>query len=178
MNARRHVLAIVGLLLSSACFAVTSEAEFAEAPIVVEERAVEVLEPAPVPPKPAPDPAAGGIPEGGSIVLEDDADALLTLWISNQSFAITPVEIAVEVNGQVIVSDWFPVEDQHLVVRYDVHTGPGEYRLTLVGAGGEARQSLVVLVEEEPRHVTVSFWADPEPPAFTTRVTADPPGFD
>lgn len=103
----------------------------------------------------------------------------LHLWVSNQSFDIDPVDIAVYIDGQQVVCDSFDVEGQHNWILFDVELDPGTHTLRALGNDGETELTETIDVPDE-RWAVLDFWFYPEeePERFTFSIHDRPVGFD
>jgi len=111
---------------------------------------------------PAPRIASSGDPE----LLEPssrllDADGGFTLFVSNQSFAIDPVDVRVEIDGELVVSDYFHVGDQHHFVPSRLSLLQGKHRIRIWSAKGEAELSTEFELKDHDVGV-VTYWYYPE----------------
>lgn len=110
---------------------------------------------------------------------EDEQPAPFTLTVSNQSFDHPSVGIRVTIDGEVIVEEDFPVEDQHRFVEFAPDVGPGAHTLHAVsGTGAE-------LTFEFTTEDGVSLWAvldywfhhEEGQAHFTVQTHEEQPGF-
>jgi hypothetical protein len=75
-------------------------------------------------------PAACGLPKlpvPESRLLDPKGD--FTLVVTNQSFAIDPVDVRVEIDGELVVSDYFRVGSQHTFVPFQLALGKGTHKI-------------------------------------------------
>ena len=61
------------------------------------------------------------------------------LYVSDQSFATSQVDITIRIDGRVAVIDQFAVGNEHNWKRYRFELDPGMHRLTAVSHDGRAR---------------------------------------
>ena len=61
------------------------------------------------------------------------------LYVSNQSFDISPVDIVVQIDGKQVVSADFAVGTQHWWVEHAIPLSPGKHKLVAVSKKGDAR---------------------------------------
>ncbi len=103
----------------------------------------------------------------------------LHLWVSNQSFDIDPVDIAVYIDDQQVVCDSFDVEGQHNWILFDVELDPGTHTLRALGNDGKTELTETIDVPDE-RWAVLDFWFYPEeePERFTFSIHDRPVGFD
>ena len=102
-------------------------------------------------------------------------DANLTLYVSNQSFARPAVDVRVEIDGDVVVSDEFDVDDQHNWVEFSVPLASGSHVISATSETGEAELRRTFRVEGE-RWAVLDYWCcdDARDPRFTFRVSKRP----
>lgn len=99
------------------------------------------------------------------------------LYVSNQSFEDSVVQMTVEVEGEVVVDQPFDVCGQHNWVAFPLALPTGWHDLT-VRAPGDVTQRSRLDVPPSPgkRWVVVSYWTDVEPSVDVT-VSSEPVGF-
>lgn len=79
------------------------------------------------------------------------------LYVSNQSFAITPVDITIMIDGKNAVAADFVVGNQHKWIKYTFHLDPGEHKLIATSNKGSAK--IEKMFEINDKHwAVVSFW--------------------
>ncbi|MHC4712506.1 MAG: hypothetical protein ACYTAN_04440 [Planctomycetota bacterium] len=86
-----------------------------------------------------------------------DASGGFTLWISNQSFAIDPVDVRVEIDGELVVSDYFHVGTQHTYVPFTLALPKGKHRIRTWSVEGNAEFSMEFEIEDHDVGV-VTYW--------------------
>lgn len=124
--------------------------------------------------------AAAGCEPNASRDLSSSTDAVtFHLWVSNQSFDIDPVDIAVFIDDRQVVCDSFDVEGQHNWILFDVELDPGTHTLRALGHDGQIELTETIDVSEE-RWAVLEFWFYPEeePERFTFSIHDRPVGFD
>ena len=84
----------------------------------------------------------------------------LHLYVSNQSFEIDPVDIAVYVDGRQVVCDEFFVEGQHNWIVHDLSLESGEHSLRAVGNDGLTTVEETFELNGE-RWAVLDFWFHP-----------------
>lgn len=92
---------------------------------------------------------------------KQDAHDNMTLLVSNQSFDVTPVDIKISIDGQVIVKDDFDVQGdqlpQHNWQRYHLRIEDGSHSLAAESKKGKAQERITF--EVSGLHtVTIAFW--------------------
>ena len=73
-----------------------------------------------------------------TLVLSQSTNGNFILYVSNQSFDITPVDITIHIDGKQALSDEFHVRDQHNWIRHTFHLSSGKHILRAVSEKGEA----------------------------------------
>jgi hypothetical protein len=99
-----------------------------------------------------------------------DPQGNVVLYVSNQSFAIDPVDIEVAIDGQVVVAEEFPVRDQHHNVPFRLRLAPGRHRFSATSRKGEATLTGAFVVDGK-HWGALCYWYYPD----TTRGTAPTP---
>ncbi|MBD3267834.1 hypothetical protein GF373_14290 [bacterium] len=56
-----------------------------------------------------------------------DEHGNFTLFVSNQSAAITPVDITIHIDGEMVVNDYFPVKNYHFRKKYKLDLPAGSH---------------------------------------------------
>lgn len=108
-------------------------------------------------------------------------DANLTLYVSNQSFDIDPVDIQIEIDGKLAVSGDFLVEGQHSWHQFPFALPPGEHQLRLSSSQGPERTASITI--DDPRYAVINFWFysenhyEPYGPEISLDVYEEPPQF-
>lgn len=84
------------------------------------------------------------------------------LYVSNQSFAITPVDIRIEIDGEVVVHEWFHVGNQHNWKGFSLNLPTGKHTLHISSRRGEAE--LTKEFEVTGKHwAGIDYWYYPKP---------------
>jgi len=95
------------------------------------------------------------------ILNQKASDKNITLYVSNQSFAISPVDIVIKIDNEKIVDSIFHVDDQHNWYKYTVDLKPGIHKIEAFSTKGIA--SLTKSFNVTDRHwIGVDFWYYPE----------------
>ncbi len=120
---------------------------------------------------------ATGCGHGGEVAdharpvqLETRPGGDFVLYVSDQSFALSPVDITVRVDGKVAVSDEFAVGNEHNWRRYRFQIGAGVHRLTAVSDSGRARFVGSVRMRRTLYGV-VDYWYSPGNPGGERKLT-------
>lgn len=112
-------------------------------------------------------------------LLPQDSNGNFVLYVSNQSFARTPVDITVSIDGQKAVSADFDVGNQHRWVEHTFRLAPGKHKLIAVSKKGSAQ--IETEFEAKDKHwAVVSYWYNPkqgEKKQFTFDIEDTPIGF-
>ena len=110
--------------------------------------------------------------------LEQAEEGNFTLYVSNQSFERSTVDITVTIDGQAAVDRDFAVGNQHQWVEYRFELGDGEHILR-----AESRDGQAVLEQRfsmsGKRWAVVDYWccSDASEPKLTLLVSAEPIAF-
>lgn len=114
--------------------------------------------------------------------LEPPADPSFTLLVSNQSFDLDPVDITINLDGQLAITGDFRVEGQHTWIPFDFGLTPGVHTLEVTTA--DAPAALVELFTVDDRQWgVVMFWyyaagsPEPTPPQFSWSLHDQAPMF-
>jgi hypothetical protein len=118
--------------------------------------------------------------------LPQNENGNLTLYVSNQSLALTPVDITIHIDGRKAIAGDFDVTGerfpQHNWIKHVFALSPGKHTLTVVSEKGEA--ALERGFEIEDKHwAVVDYWYYPEshhnptPKHFTFTIQDSPIGF-
>lgn len=139
-------------------------------------------------PNPVCEASMGSCPEGSSassadsapgirIVAERQAD--LHLFVSNQSFDDTMVDLTVSVDGTELVSGPFNVEGQHTWCQFPAKVSPGRHVVTVVSDTGAELRERLALPETGRRYAVIDYWysAKKDHPFLTWQFGSDPPMF-
>lgn len=101
-------------------------------------------------------------------ILEQDEKGNLILYVSNQSFTISPVDITIHIDGKKAVDRDFDVGNQHNWISHSFSLSKGEHKLVAVSKKGGAR--FEGQFEIKDKHLAViDYWYYP-----TTTVGAGP----
>ena len=128
-------------------------------------------------------PRADGVqtaPEDGKLL---DPQGNFTLHVSNQSFAITPVDIKVEIDGHVVVSKKFKVGNQHNWKTFKLALKPGMHHLYVSSIKGQAELSRNIQVTGE-HWAVIDYWYypdthyNPTPKKFSFDIHDEPVHFE
>lgn len=90
-----------------------------------------------------------------------DPNGNFTLHVSNQSFAITPVDIQVLIDGERVVHEDFDVGNQHGWKRYTLSLAPGKHEIRVSSEKGKAELSQEIEVTGQ-HWAVIDYWYYPE----------------
>lgn len=129
--------------------------------------------------------SAGNHPgQGAEPVFPQDPNGNLVLYVSNQSYAITPVDITVHIDGKMAIQNDFDVGGQHRWVQHVFRVTPGEHTLKVVSRKGKA--SLETRFDLKDKHWAVVYYGyypkatggtGPTPKSFSFQIEDKPIGF-
>jgi hypothetical protein len=105
-----------------------------------------------------------------------------TLWISNQSFDLSQVDIRVSLDTQLAVSGDFLVGSQHTWLPFELDLSPGVHTLTVASKDSDATLTKTFDMDDR-KYGVVSFWyaeggSEPVTERFTWNVSDEPFAFD
>jgi hypothetical protein len=81
-------------------------------------------------------------PEGATkkeAKLPEDKDGSFVLYVSNQSFGVSPVDIRVFIDGKLAIDEAFDVGQQHNWKSFRYNLGKGKHRLAAESVKGAAK---------------------------------------
>ena len=90
-----------------------------------------------------------------------DPNGTFTLHVSNQSFAISPVDIQVRIDGEVVVRQYFDVGNQHSWKTFRLALAPGEHKLQVSSVKGTAELTEEFVVTGE-HWALIDYWYYPK----------------
>jgi hypothetical protein len=99
------------------------------------------------------------LPSATSTLLDPDGN--FTLWVSNQSYAINPVDICVEINGELVISSYFDVGTQHTFVPFKLRLNNGKHTIRIWSTKGAAELSMEFDLNNG-RVGVITYWYYPE----------------
>jgi hypothetical protein len=120
-----------------------------------------------------------------AVLMPQDPNGNFVLYLSNQSFAISPVDMAVYIDGTKAIQENFEVKNQHHYVAYTYRLAQGSHTIRVVSSKGGA--TLEKTFEIKNKHwATVFYWyypdtrggSAPTPRSFTFVVKDEPIGFE
>jgi hypothetical protein len=110
------------------------------------------------------------------------SDPTFTLYVSNQSFDLDPVDIDVEIDGALQVTGDFRVEGQHTWVKFDFDLAPGSHAITARTVAGDVVHDETFAMDDR-KWAVINFWyyaagsPEPTPPQFSWTLLDEPPAF-
>ena len=114
-----------------------------------------------------------------------DPNGNFRLYVSNQSFAISPVGIKVFIDGKRVVDGSFEVGSQHTIEEFVLKLSPGRHKIAAESSKGQAKLEQDFEVTDKT-WAALAFWyypkmvggAGPCPRQFTFEVSKEPMIFD
>jgi hypothetical protein len=97
----------------------------------------------------------------GKTDLETSEDGNFTLHVSNQSFAIDPVDIKIYIDNKLAVNQEFTVETQHNWLSFKFKLEPGKHYIKAVSQTGEAVMEKEFEVKDK-HWVVIDYWYYPK----------------
>ncbi len=122
-------------------------------------------------------------------ILPQNPDGNFVLYVSNQSFAITPVDIEIDIDGKHAIQDEFDVTGnsvpQHNWIRFIFRLSPGTHKIRASSKHGEARIKEGFRVEAK-HWAVLEYWyyptieggTGPTPKSFTFHIQNTPVHFE
>ncbi len=124
------------------------------------------------------------------ITVNSNGTSDLTLFVSNQSYRDSEVDITVTLDGETIIDRDFNVGDQHNYIEHRIRLDAGRHTLhaattTLDGEEVELSEDFTIDPDQQ-RYAALDYWHyeptgldDPtaDPPKFTFKIQDDPIGF-
>jgi hypothetical protein len=105
-----------------------------------------------------------------------------TLFVSNQSFDLDPVDIRLSLDDQLAVTGDFVVEGQHTWVKFEFGLAPGTHEIRAISADSDAVLAQTFVMDDR-KYGVVNFWfyaagsPEPTPPQFSFSLSDTPPQF-
>lgn len=112
-----------------------------------------------------------------------DPKGNVVLFVTNQSIALSPVDIAIDVDGREVVDKLFRVGSQHTFERFVLRLSPGRHVLTARSLKGKASVRRLFLVAGR-RWIAVAYWyytkqqGSPLPRQLNVRISDRPMRWD
>ncbi len=111
-------------------------------------------------------------------------DGNFILYVSNQSFALDPVDVKIYIDNVLAVNQYFYVKEQHTWVSFHFQLGSGLHTIRAMSILGSSDQKASFMLPDYPWCVA-DFWfypvmtggAGPTPKHFTINFTSYQPGF-
>jgi hypothetical protein len=91
------------------------------------------------------------------------------LFISNQSFATTPVDIRVSIDGTPVVQQYFDVGNQHNWLGFPFMLPPGQHRITATSVKGSASITTNFTIGDRRCWGVLDYWYYPKNHGNTPR---------
>jgi hypothetical protein len=122
---------------------------------------------------------ADGAAGDGSAIAPGEVQPV-TLYVSNQSFSVDPVDITITLDDEVVVAQDFLVEGQHNWIEFALELAGGEHGIEVRSARGLATYEGVLPVDG-PLWVVIDYWGGAESedgaPMFSVYVSTEPVAF-
>ena len=112
----------------------------------------------------------------------EDPNGNFVLWVGNQSFAITPVDIRVTLDGVPVLHKYFAVGNQHNWEKYTFRLKPGQHTLKATTKKGSSTISRQFDVQGK-HWAVLDYWFypnshfSPTPRQFMFQIKGKPIGF-
>jgi archaellum component FlaG (FlaF/FlaG flagellin family) len=88
-----------------------------------------------------------------------DPNGNLHLYVSNQSFAISPVDIKVLIDGELVVDGLFEVGSQHSWQTFVLRLSSGRHKIVVESSKGQAKLEQVFEVGDKA-WAALTYWFD------------------
>jgi len=108
----------------------------------------------------------------------------LVLIVSNQSFAITPIDLVVKIDGVTMIDGKYSVDGQHTFTPHTLHLAAGTHTLEARTVAGRAVLTKTFELAPDKRYATLMYWFypkthyEPTPEHFSFDQYAQQPIFD
>jgi len=110
-----------------------------------------------------------------------DPNGNFHFYVTNQSFAISPVDIKVLIDGEMVVDGLFDVGSQHSEQEFVLRLPPGRHKIVAESKKGHARFEKTLEVDDKA-WAALAYWFYPKPeggapacsPQFTLYVKKRP----
>lgn len=89
-------------------------------------------------------------------------NANFALHVTNQSFTNSNIDISVEIDGNLLISEHFKVGDQHRYKTFWIALESGEHQLRVWSNKGDATLDMNFTVQDEDNAV-LAYWYSPRP---------------
>lgn len=114
-------------------------------------------------------------------IAANDPNGNFHLYISNQSFAVSLVDIKVFIDGKLVVNGSFEVGSQHNYQLFVLKLSSGRHKIVAESSKGHARLEQIFDVNDRP-WATLTYWfypkaeggAKPCPPQFKFDLSKEP----
>lgn len=101
----------------------------------------------------------------------------LTLTVSNQSFEINPVDIAVKIDGVIVIDEKFEVGNQHNFHDYEFQLEEGTHTIHINSVLGDVNMEQEFGLDEEKWGYLFYVNNEEDPPRFVLEISDKPFGF-
>jgi hypothetical protein len=90
-------------------------------------------------------------------LLPQTTNGNFVLYVSNQSFDMSPVDITIDIDGKKEVSDLFSVGNQHTWITHTFQLARGPHKITVVSKNGSARLEQAFEIKEK-QWAAIGYW--------------------
>jgi len=114
-------------------------------------------------------------------LLQQNKKGNFVFYVSNQSFAETPVDITVTLNGKKAVSQDFEVGNQHNWKKHTFKLAPGKYKLVAESKKGKAKFEKELEIKDKKTWAAMDYWYYPKKDGkrfFTIHIQNNPIRFE
>jgi hypothetical protein len=119
------------------------------------------------------------------IVVNEAASSEVMLYVSNQSFEHSEVEITVTLDGETIIDRTFDVGNQHNWIPFSIRLASGEHTLEASSSTGAVFSTQFEAADSATRYAVLDYWYYPpddsgsnaRPQSFSFMIQDDPIGF-
>lgn len=114
-----------------------------------------------------------------TIQLAPREDAVLHLWVSNQSFMDDPVGVKIRIDGIKIIDQPFTVGNQHNWTLFPINVPRGQHTLSAMSDTGAELEQTFTLPARGRRYAVLDYWSqqDRDGRHFTWHIQNSPVGF-
>jgi len=97
-------------------------------------------------------------PPEPTVQLAPREDAVLHLWVSNQSFVDDPVAVTISIDGIEIVDQSFTVGNQHNWVLFPINAARGQHTLSVISDTAAELEQAFTLPARGRRYAVLNYW--------------------
>ena len=89
-------------------------------------------------------------------------DGNFILYVSNQSLAIDPVDILIQINGENAISSKFEVQNQHNWIKHSFKLTQGTHTISASSQKGQAMLETSFELTAEKHWAVIDYWHSPK----------------